>query len=56
MVEELDVLALEGLDLRLDEGVEFFELLEDVVGDREVHAVSPRRILHASCNFSRPRS
>jgi hypothetical protein len=56
MVEELHVLALEGLDLRLDEGVELFELLEDVVGDREVHAASPGRILHASRNFSRPRS
>ena len=45
MVEELHVLALERLDLRLDEGVEFGEFGRYFRRQFEVHAASPRRLV-----------
>jgi hypothetical protein len=41
MIEELDIIALEWLDLGLDEGVQFGELVGDFPRQVEVHGASP---------------
>ena len=49
MVEELHVLAFKRLDLSLDEGVEFRQLVGNVLGQFEVHGGSPSIVILFDC-------